>query len=161
VAGLERRLLLVPRLQPWAALQRQARCVRVCACWPRSQPALRRVLPFAGPTNRSQSLLHSPTPPEVFVPSGDVTAGVRPTREYHSRHLPPLIFLRSSTVYSSNGSPVVFRTGTTYGIQRTRTICCTPRGPSRSILANSPVLNHEASTGCVPEDDSTTPSTDL
>jgi hypothetical protein len=123
-------------------------------------PALRRVLPFVGPTNRSRSLLHLPTPPEVSVPSGDVTAGVRSSREYHSRHLPPVTFLRSSTACSSNGSPVVFRTGTTYGIQRTRTICCTPRSPSRSNLADSPVMNHEASTPCVPEDNSTAPSTD-
>jgi hypothetical protein len=85
-----------------------------------ASPALRRVLPD-GPSDRSRSSLHSPTPPEVSLPSGDVTAGVRSTRDYHTRHLPPLIFLRSATAYSSNGLPVMFRTGTTYGFQRTRT----------------------------------------
>lgn len=110
-------------------------CVRPGSCLLASiSPALRRVLPYTGPINRSRSLLHSPTPPEVSVPSGDVTAEVRSTRDYLSRHLPPLIFLRSPTAYSFSGSPVVFRTGTTYGIQRTRTICCTPRSPSESTL---------------------------
>lgn len=54
-----------------------------------------------GPLDRSRTLAHSPTPPEVLRPSGDVTAGVRFARDYHPRHLPPLTFLRPSAVYSS------------------------------------------------------------
>lgn len=41
------------------------------------------------------------TPPEVCRPSGGVIAGVRSTRDYHPRHLPPLVFLKPSTAYSS------------------------------------------------------------
>jgi len=38
----------------------------------------------------------------------------------------------------SNGSPALFHTGTTYGIQRTRSICRLPCGPDRSILGTVP-----------------------
>jgi len=90
-------------------------------CVPAQLPPLCARFRLIDPSNRSRSSQHSPTPPEVSSPSGDVTAGVRSTRAYHTRHLPPLTFLRSATAYSSNGSPVIFRTGTTYGFQRTRT----------------------------------------
>jgi hypothetical protein len=56
--------------------------------------------PVFDPPGRSRSLVCSPTPPEVSRPSGGVTAEVRSTRDYHPRHLPPLAFLKPSTVFS-------------------------------------------------------------
>lgn len=44
--------------------------------------------------------------------------GVRFTRIYHLRHLPPMGLRRPSTVFSSNASPTLFRAGTISGVQR-------------------------------------------
>jgi len=52
------------------------------------------------PPDRSRAA-RLPTPPEVCRPSGGVIAGVRSTRDYHPRHLPPLVFLKPSTACSS------------------------------------------------------------
>jgi len=74
-----------------------------------------------------------PTPPEFSRPSGDVIAEVRSSRDYHPRHLPPLVFLKPSTACSLSNSPVLFHTGTTYGIQRTRTMMLFPLYSRRNI----------------------------
>jgi hypothetical protein len=56
------------------------------------------------------------------IPRATSSAGVRSTRAYHTRHLPPLGFLNPSTACASADLPVLFHTGATCGIQRTRTI---------------------------------------
>lgn len=99
--GLDQRLLTGPRLQPWAAFQRQASDFQASSRGPLESPTLRWGLPLFGQPDRSRTLRSSPTPPEVSRPSGDVSAGVRFARVYHPRHLPPLTFLRPSAVYSS------------------------------------------------------------
>lgn len=86
--------------------------------WPREQPLCLGSSLFATLRPKSKLAFH-PTPPELLRPSGGIIAGVRSTRDFHPRHLPPLIFLRSSTVCSSSNLPVLFHTDTTYGIQRT------------------------------------------
>jgi hypothetical protein len=87
------------RLQPWAAPQRQAADFWDCF-------ADRTIYPFASVLREcghstGVELFHSPTPPEVCRPSGDVIAGVRSTRDYHPRHLPPMVFLKPSTACTS------------------------------------------------------------
>jgi len=56
---------------------------------------------------------------EVLHPSSDIPVEVRITRDYLSRHLPPLGFLNPSTNFSFNGVPALFHAGATYGVQRT------------------------------------------
>jgi hypothetical protein len=56
------------------------------------------------------------------IPRATSSAGVRSTRGFHTRHLPPLGFLNPSTACASADLPVLFHTGATCGIQRTRTI---------------------------------------
>lgn len=56
------------------------------------------------------------------IPRATSSDGVRSTRGYHTRHLPPLGFLNPSTACASADLPVLFHTGATCGIQRTRTI---------------------------------------
>jgi hypothetical protein len=63
--------------------------------------ALRRVIACGAP-GFHQALLHFPTPPEFHLPSGGVIAGVRSSRAYLPRHLPPLTFLKPSTVCTSS-----------------------------------------------------------
>jgi hypothetical protein len=54
-----------------------------------------------GPNERTHSLVGRTTPPQVSFPSGDVPVGVRSTRAYRTRHLPPSGFLSPTTVCSS------------------------------------------------------------
>lgn len=56
------------------------------------------------------------------IPRATSSAGVRSTRAYHTQHLPSLGFLNPSTACASADLPVLFHTGATCGIQRTRTI---------------------------------------
>lgn len=56
------------------------------------------------------------------IPRATSSAGVRSTRAYHTRHLPSVGFLNPSTACASADLPVLFHTGATCGIQRTRTI---------------------------------------
>jgi len=96
--NLARGLLLELRLQPWAASQRQP--VSFWGCSPC------RTIPRFAPSPRERDspervLACSPTPPELHRPSGGVIAGVRSSRAYLPRHLPPLTFLKPSTVCSS------------------------------------------------------------
>lgn len=57
------------------------------------------VRPVAPPKCRVTS--RDRTSREVLRPSGDITCGVRLTRDFHPRHLPPLGFLNPPTVSSS------------------------------------------------------------
>jgi hypothetical protein len=70
-------------------------------------------------------------------PSGDVTTGTRLLGSMLPTRLPPVGFLNPAAVCDTSGSPVLFHTGNTYGIQRTRTARCFPHGPDRSILRQS------------------------
>lgn len=63
---------------------------------------MRRLFACCCPPDRSRALAPAPTPPELCRPSGGVIAGVRSSRAYHPRHLPPLTFLKPSTVCTSS-----------------------------------------------------------
>lgn len=82
-----------------------------------------------------------------IIPRATSSAGVRSTRAYHTRHLPSLGFLNPSTACASADLPVLFHTGATCGIQRTRTIArfasrkrC--RGRHRRITPNESATSH-------------------
>lgn len=80
---------------------------------------------------------------EISRPSGDITDGVRFTRDYHPRQFPLLGFLNPPAVSSSNGLPVLFHTSATYGIQRAICGFCTelaPRIPKKVHLKDNPLL---------------------
>jgi hypothetical protein len=70
-------------------------------------------------------------------PSGDITAGVRSTRAFHTRHLPPMPFLRTSTDYSSRrlACPVSYR----HHLWDSKNTCSNrlPCGPDRTILGTA------------------------
>jgi len=72
-----------------------------------------------------------------FRPSGDITAGVRSARDFHTRHLPPLPFLRTSTDYSSRrlACPVSYR----HHLWDSKNTCshCLSCGPDRTILGTA------------------------
>lgn len=98
---LDIRLHFYPRLQPSAAPQRHVANIRVCL----PGRTIRRFAPTPRsccPPDRGRVLAPAPTPPELCRPSGGVIAGVRSTRDYHPRHLPPLAFLKPSTVCTSS-----------------------------------------------------------
>jgi len=63
--------------------------------------ALRRLIANATHPTGAGCCSSSPRLLELCRPSGGVIAGVRSTRDCHPRHLPPLIFLRSSTACTS------------------------------------------------------------
>jgi len=95
------------------------------------------VCPFCNQSRRSRTLARERTPPEVSRPSGDITAGVRYTRDFHSRHLPPMSFLRTSTDYSSRrlACPVSYRHHL-WDSKNTRGHCLSC-GPDRTILGTA------------------------
>jgi len=98
---LDIRVHFYHRLQPSAAPQRHVASIRVClpGC------TVRRFAPtfrICTPPDRNRALAPAPTPPELCRPSGGVIAGVRSSRDYHPRHLPPLTFLKPSTVCTSS-----------------------------------------------------------
>lgn len=80
---------------------------------PPKQTALRRSLTHMWPHNRShvfdEQRAHLPF--ELTRPSGDLTVGIRFTRAFHTRHLPPMGFLIPSTVSTSSrlACPVSYR----------------------------------------------------
>lgn len=74
----------------------------LCPCFPhRKQHRFARHLLFCGANERTRPLVGRTTPPQVSFPSGDVPVGVRSTRAYHTRHLPPSGFLSPTTACSS------------------------------------------------------------
>jgi hypothetical protein len=83
-------------------------------------------------------LLCSPTPPEVCRPSGGVIAGVRFTRDYHPRHLPPMVFLRPPTVCTSRRLTCSVSYRHHLWDSKNTTRCCAPRIPDRSIQRTVP-----------------------
>lgn len=80
---------------------------------PPNWTALRRSITHLWPHNRSHALdeqrVHLPF--ELTRPSGDITAGIRFTRAFHTRHLPPMGFLIPSTASTSSrlACPVSYR----------------------------------------------------
>jgi hypothetical protein len=83
-------------------------------------------------------LASSPTPPEVSCPSGGIIAGVRSTRDYHPRHLPPMVFLRPPTVCSSKRLACsVSHRHHLWDSKNKRIARLPPRGPDRSIRRRS------------------------
>ena len=73
------------------------------------------------------------------------------SRDYHPRHLPPLVFLRPPTVCSFDDSPVLFHTDTTSRIQRTTIGVLLSRVPDRSIRKRSRPGSRESDTLRDPE----------
>lgn len=131
-------MLVSPRLQPSTAFQRQVPSFRVCSprrwTFPLCTGLIRcsaarlesdtgsarpRLLRFLAPLTTSplKSGLPGSTTPGIF----------RPWSFSDLRQVAP-----------SDGSSVLFHTDTTYGIQRTRTTCCFPCGPDKSILGTVP-----------------------
>lgn len=84
--------------------------------------------------------LHRTTPPmrssTLLATSSSESGGPEGS---NPQHLPPLAFLRPSTVFSSNDEPVFFHTGTAFRVQRTGTdspenVSLAHAGPSRRSI---------------------------
>jgi hypothetical protein len=86
---------------PWATPQRpnlrfRFRPTRLSFCAFATQPPCKTFSPEWEVVSRNRASL------EVSRPSGGFSTGVRSTRVFHSRHLPPLGFLNPSTACSSS-----------------------------------------------------------
>lgn len=81
-----------------------------CICH-RSAPLCVDLLRYVTARPKPRVMPTESTSDRGLRPSGDITAGVRFTRAYHTRHLPPLGFLTSSTASTSSqlACPVSYR----------------------------------------------------
>jgi hypothetical protein len=145
--SLDFRFLGHLRLQPWGCTSETGYEFPGPLPWPHELPLCAGSSPHTTRPAEARHLVHVPTPPEVSGPSGGVIAGVRFTRDYHPRHLPPLVFLKPSTVYSSRRLACsVSHRHHLWDSKNTNSslrFLAVPTGPSE----DSPILDHEARSG--------------